>query len=157
MPPFSVTIFLGWSHLFARFSLFSLLHHFRLFDLFLLRALVFAVALFAAVACGGVAVVPDWKVKNTKAKLGQNIQRGNQVNKKIHKNKKTYSSAISSSSSPGLKDSSEEKRTPEFNPNYFLNVNSLYQNHSSPLPLPSDSSLSLPSSLILPSAFILSR
>lgn len=63
-PLFSVcvTIFLGWSHLFARFSLFSLLHHFRLFDLFLLCALVFAVALVAAVARGGVAVVPGWKV-----------------------------------------------------------------------------------------------
>lgn len=49
-----------------------------------------------------------------------------EINKLYMKiNKKTYSSAISSTSSPGLKDSSKEKGKLEFNPNYLLNTNSL--------------------------------
>lgn len=50
------------SHLFAWFPFFLLLHHFGFLGLLLLRTLIFAfVSFFAAVACWGVAVVPDWR------------------------------------------------------------------------------------------------
>lgn len=94
------------SHLFAWLPLFFLLHHSDFLCLLLFCALVLAVVpVLAAVAGRGVAVIPVFlrdkkrdivSASETKAAASVVIQR-----------KDTHSSAISSSSSPGLKDSSK--------------------------------------------------